>query len=221
MSTKLQLGMITVTMENQDEASISDVQSGGTSGYSGYSGRSGLSGYSGISGYSDSGLSGFSGPTGLSGFSGYSDSRLSGFSGPTGPIGISGLSGFSGHSDSGLSGFSGSGASIILTNYGETTFSITPVGNAATFDIANGNVQTCTVSGIVTWTFSNPRSNGTACTITLFLTNGGTGDQTWPGGTKWSGGKPTLTAAGVDILSFMTYDGGTTWYGVLAGANFV
>jgi hypothetical protein len=30
----------------------------------------------------------------------------------------------------------------------------------------------------------------------------------WPGGTA-----PTLTSSGVDMLTFTTYDGGTTWFG--------
>jgi len=42
----------------------------------------------------------------------------------------------------------------------------------------------------------------------------------WPGTVDWAGATaPTLTASGVDTLVFYTIDGGTIWYGFLAGAD--
>jgi hypothetical protein len=33
-------------------------------------------------------------------------------------------------------------------------------------------------------------------------------------GTKWAGGvAPSLTPSGIDVLSFLTHDGGATWRG--------
>jgi hypothetical protein len=85
---------------------------------------------------------------------------------------------------------------------------------ASAVDCAAGNFFTKTASGALTWTVTNvPASR--AYSFLLELTNGGTGTQTWFSGIKWPGGTaPTLTASGVDMLGFITDDGGTTWRGV-------
>jgi hypothetical protein len=86
--------------------------------------------------------------------------------------------------------------------------------SASAIDCSAGNYFTKTASGALTWTFTNvPASRSFA--VILELTNGGTGTQTWPAAVKWPGGTaPTLTASGVDVLGFITDDGGTTWRGV-------
>lgn len=85
---------------------------------------------------------------------------------------------------------------------------------ASAIDCSAGNYFTKTASGALTWTFTNVPSSR-AFTVILELTNGGTGTQTWPAAVKWPGGTaPTLTASGVDVLGFITDDGGTTWRGV-------
>jgi hypothetical protein len=39
----------------------------------------------------------------------------------------------------------------------------------------------------------------------------------WPAGVAWSAATaPTLSTAGKDIFTFMTTDGGATWYGFTA-----
>jgi len=93
-------------------------------------------------------------------------------------------------------------------------------GGTQDFDIALGNVQTATVdTSANTFTFSNPSATGKSCSFTLILTNGASQTVNWPASVDWAGGTaPTLTAAGVDILTFMTVDAGTIWYGFLAGA---
>ena len=69
-------------------------------------------------------------------------------------------------------------------------------------------------TGATTWEFSGPFRPGVVTAFTLELTNGGSQVQTWPTSVKWAGGTaPTLTAAGVDILTFYTRDGGTIWRG--------
>ena len=94
-------------------------------------------------------------------------------------------------------------------------------GGTQDFDIALGNVHTATVdTSANTFTFSNPSATGKSCSFTLILTNGGSQTVNWPGAVDWAGGTaPTLTTAGIDILTFMTIDAGTIWYGFLAGAD--
>jgi hypothetical protein len=95
------------------------------------------------------------------------------------------------------------------------------VSGAVTLNLANGNVFTATATGNITFTFSGA-TNGLACSFTLFLTQDGTGGHavTWPGSVTWLGGvAPAIgSAAGaVTVLVFETVNGGTTWYGSMAG----
>lgn len=96
-------------------------------------------------------------------------------------------------------------------------------GGARTIDLELGNVVTATVAtSTVTWTFSNPPASGRAGSFTLILTNGGSQTVNWPASVKWADDEaPTLTVSGVDILEFLTVDGGTTWYGFAAGLNML
>src|SRR3546814_7268396 len=88
-------------------------------------------------------------------------------------------------------------------------------------NLESGNVVTATVdTSETTFTFSNPPASGTAGSFTLFLTNGGSQTVNWPASVDWAGADaPVLTTAGVDILTFTTVDGGTTWYGFAAGLD--
>jgi hypothetical protein len=95
-------------------------------------------------------------------------------------------------------------------------------------NFANGQVQTLTgigtgATGATAIYFTGAPATG-AGNVTLLVTNGGsmTGNTTtWGGNIKWPGGvKPTLTTTGIDVVSFVTPDAGTTIYGFLGGLNF-
>ena len=104
----------------------------------------------------------------------------------------------------------------VMKDYGETKVAMA----AHAVDLSLGNVQTYTLSGNQTLTFTNPPASGTAGSFTLIVTNGASATLTWPTSVDWAGGTaPTLTASGIDILTFTTIDGGTIWYGFLAGAD--
>jgi len=112
-----------------------------------------------------------------------------------------------------------------LEDYSETVDTEAASGAAYTIDLENGNVHDVTLTDDCTFTFSNPPDAGSAGSFTLILRQDGTGSRsvTWPGSVAWAGGTgPTLTttANAVDILTFVTVDGGTTLYGMLAGADF-
>ena len=97
----------------------------------------------------------------------------------------------------------------------ETAVSLT--GTAV--DCEAGTYFYKTISGATTLTFTNPAATGKVSSFTLELTNPST-NMTWPASVDWAGGSaPTLTTTGVDILTFLTRDGGTTWHGFLASAN--
>ena len=100
-------------------------------------------------------------------------------------------------------------------------YSETKVAMAAhAVDISLGNVQTYTLSGDQTLTFTNPSPTGKSCSFTLLVTNGGSDTLSWPAAVDWPGGSgPSLTASGLDVLVFTTIDAGTIWYGFAAGLD--
>lgn len=96
------------------------------------------------------------------------------------------------------------------------------LGAAATVDLENGNYVTGTLNANCTFTFSNPSATGNGSGFILVLTQDATGNRTatWPASVKWNQGTaPTLSTgtSEVDILTFITSDAGTTWYGFTSG----
>lgn len=111
-----------------------------------------------------------------------------------------------------------------IKDYGETVSAHGNTSTAETVDLENGNVHTATLDANCAFTFSNPPASGTAGSFTLILTQDTTGSRTvtWPASVDWAGGTaPTLStgANDVDVLTFLTTDGGTTWLGFSAGLD--
>jgi hypothetical protein len=107
-----------------------------------------------------------------------------------------------------------------IKDYGETVNAIGAIGGGTQdIDLESGNVVTGTVdTSETTFTFSNPPTTGTAGSFTLILTNGGSQTVNWPSAVDWAASTaPTLTASGVDAITFTTIDAGTIWYGFAAG----
>lgn len=91
---------------------------------------------------------------------------------------------------------------------------------ANNIDLATGNLFTKTISAATTFTLSNIPAAGNVSTFIIDLTNGGSAVITWWSGIKWvAGTAPSLTAAGRDLVGFITHDGGTTWVGVLVAKD--
>ena len=115
-----------------------------------------------------------------------------------------------------------SGNQTVIEAYGEEVNVIGATGGGTQdINLASGNVVTATVNTSAnTFTFSNPPASGKCGSFTLILTNGGSQTVNWPGAVDFAGGTaPTLTTAGIDVLTFTTVDAGTIWYGFLAGAD--
>ena len=106
---------------------------------------------------------------------------------------------------------------VIATSYNETYVALS--GTTPTVDCEAGNLFSLTTSGATTFTFSNPPTTGTAYGMSIKLVAGGNHAITWPASVDWaSATAPDAPASGeTDMLSFITHDGGTTWYGFLAG----
>ena len=103
----------------------------------------------------------------------------------------------------------------------EESTAITSASGAATINLRDGDNFTHTLSENVTYTFSNPAASGKVSAFTLKVTQDSTARTiTWPSSVDWAAATaPTLTATsgGVDVFVFVTYDGGTTYYGFTAG----
>jgi hypothetical protein len=103
----------------------------------------------------------------------------------------------------------------LLKDYRLTAFDM---ATGSSIDTSFGNYFYKTISGNTAFTFSTSAASGTEATgFVLELTNGGLATVTWPTSVKWPGGAaPTLTAAGVDVLAFVTDDAGLNWRGVMS-----
>ena len=115
----------------------------------------------------------------------------------------------------------GSGSVVLAT--GPTVTALkevqTAVG-ASNIDLSSSNYYSKTISGTTTFTVSNVPSSGTVASFILDLTNGGSATVNYWSGVKWPyGNKPPLTVSGRDVLGFFTYDGGTTWTGLVLGQD--
>ena len=90
-----------------------------------------------------------------------------------------------------------------------------------TIAASDGNIHTFTVGGNITLTLNPNCLTGFCRTLTLMVTNGGAYVINWPASVKWDGGfAPTFTASGVDIVTLITVDAGTTWYGTANGVSY-
>ena len=103
----------------------------------------------------------------------------------------------------------------------EESVAITSDTEAATLDLQTSTNFTHTLTENVEYTFSNPAASGSVSAFTLKVTQDSTTRAiTWPTSVDWnSATAPTITttSGGVDVFVFITYDGGTTYYGFTAG----
>lgn len=112
---------------------------------------------------------------------------------------------------------------LIAESYNETFVAVTSTTNATTVNCEAGNNFSHTLTENTTFTFSNPPATGTAYGFTLKIVQdaGASGyTVTWPASIDWpSATAPTLTADAnaVDVFVFYTHDGGTNFYGFVAG----
>jgi len=115
---------------------------------------------------------------------------------------------------------------FVAKDYAETVYAGGSTSTAVTLDETDGNVQTFTMTGNCTFTMPSGSGLQSGTSITLILTQDGTGSRTGAfTSVKWAGASaPTLTTTlttGVDIITFYTFNGGASpvWYGFAAGLD--
>ena len=90
---------------------------------------------------------------------------------------------------------------------------VTLASNVSALDVTLANCFIKTITANTTFSFTNVPS-GAFCCVTLQLINGGSKTVTWPSSVKWTDNTaPDLTSSGKDVLTFVTMDGGSTWFG--------
>ena len=112
----------------------------------------------------------------------------------------------------------------IFKSYREYQAVSSGVTGATNLDLSTSNIFQLTLSGATTITFTNPPTSAQIFSFTVIVIQDATGGRTiaWPTGTKYSGGvvpPSTTTANAVDVWSFMTYNGGTTYIASLSVKN--
>jgi hypothetical protein len=120
-----------------------------------------------------------------------------------------------------------------LKTYYEIPKAITSDNGFVTLDLSKAQTFVLTVDEVIGYFVVTNVPSSSATTFTIQVVQDSTGylvdidDFRTAGGASiplyWPGGvAPTVTttASKVDIYSFMTFDGGTTLYGVIGGQNF-
>lgn len=106
---------------------------------------------------------------------------------------------------------------IGIKNYSEEVNTVGTTGPTETLDLTVANVHDITMDEACTFTFSNPPASGKAGSFTLILR--GAFAATWPASVDWAGGSAPTFSLVVDIVTFITVDGGTIWHGMLGSAD--
>lgn len=99
----------------------------------------------------------------------------------------------------------------------EASAALSATTGTATGNLANASVFTITPTGNFTLALSNVPASGTACTVTVIISQGATPyTLTMPSGTTWLQTAPTQAANKKCVVTLLTVDGGTTWLATAA-----
>ena len=116
---------------------------------------------------------------------------------------------------------SGVASFTTTTEAGKT---VTIASSAASLDLSTAALFVITLNSNVSASFVNPPPSPRVGSFTVAMSADGTARAvTWPTTVKWSGGTPptiTSTAGKVDIFSFLTNNGGSSYYGFTSDQNF-
>ena len=120
------------------------------------------------------------------------------------------------------SGFSLESTSGVVNSSGHNFIyvAIRAVVPTETLDLSTGHTFSITPTEATDVLFSNPPASGTATAFTVEVNNSAGGYAiTWPSSVKWHLGTAPTATASKEVYTFITTDGGTTYYGKKAGEN--
>jgi hypothetical protein len=94
---------------------------------------------------------------------------------------------------------------------------LTTGAGTASLDLSTGTTFSFTPSGATTVSFTNPPASGNAIGFSVEI-NGDGSAITWPSSVKWHEATAPTATATKELYTFVTTDGGTTYYGRKAGS---
>ena len=100
----------------------------------------------------------------------------------------------------------------------DTIYQYSTVAYTQTLDLSTGSYFSFTPSGATTVSFTNAPASGKAVGFAVEI-NGDGSAITWPTSVKWHGGTAPTATASKEVYAFVTTDGGTSYYGKLAGSD--
>lgn len=100
-----------------------------------------------------------------------------------------------------------------MTFSGSTKQNVQALG-ALDVDLSSQDFFTKSISASSTFTFSNPTASK-AQAFVLELTISSAAVPTWPASVDWEDGVTPTLPNGRNVIGFLTFDGGTTWTGVV------
>ena len=226
---------------------VSQAGGGGPTGPTGTTGSTGTTGPTGTSlagPTGPTGISGASGPTGIAGATGPSGATGGLATGPTGAAGAQGATGPTGLTGglatgptgvagaTGPTGTTGGGGGSLSTGTTIDSTNLKKLGSmlvtatapsAYTVDLNNAgefNLSLVTAPSLI---FANPYPSGTVHAFNIRTVNALTTPVlTWPASVSWLGGTTPTLNTGLSVynfFTFVTYDGGTNWFGFPAAAG--
>ena len=111
-----------------------------------------------------------------------------------------------------------------FTTTTEAGSTVTIASSAASLDLNTAAMFLISLNSNVSASFVNPPPAPRVCSFTVAMSADGTARAvTWPTTVRWSAGTPptiTSTAGKVDIFSFLTNNGGSSYYGFTSDQNF-
>jgi len=99
----------------------------------------------------------------------------------------------------------------VLGRDNDIIYQYSMLGYNETIDLSAGTYFICNLSGGSEIFFTNPPESGKAVAFSIEVN--GNYNLTWPSGIKWSGGAAPDQEAETELYSFITIDGGQTYYG--------
>ena len=100
----------------------------------------------------------------------------------------------------------------VVDAIGDAVFQYSTVAYTQTLDLSTGTTFSFTPSGATTVSLTNPPATGIAIGFTVEII-GDASAITWPSSVKWPAGVAPTATATKELYTFVTTDGGTTYYG--------
>jgi len=114
--------------------------------------------------------------------------------------------------------FNSDGSKFYVVASNDTIYQYSTASYTQTLDLSTGTSFSFTPSGATTVSFTNPPASGIAIGFAVEI-NGDGSAITWPSSVKWDLGTAPTATASKEVYTFITTDGGTTYYGKKAAGD--